>query len=247
MSTQDGSPVTARSPSRDPADLIATVARARRGVLLRAHRHRLRREDLEDCFGQAALELVLRARRGAPFLSTEHAANALEQRFLSRIHDRRRAIEGRSEAQAAFESALSNGLSGGTEVADLRADVEQIMLDRLELSRIADVADGLTSDQRLVLACQVSMQMGCAEFCARFGWSPEKYRKVAQRARARLRALSDTADGIRLGAAEGADDRTVREPSGEPGRCGRRAGVPVMRGGRMRRQGPTYDDSLPHS
>ena len=31
--------------------------------------------------------------------------------------------------------------------------------------------------------------MGAAEFCARFGWSVEKYRKVAQRARAKLRVL----------------------------------------------------------
>ena len=29
----------------------------------------------------------------------------------------------------------------------------------------------------------------CQEFCSRFGWSAEKFRKVAQRARARLRAL----------------------------------------------------------
>ena len=31
--------------------------------------------------------------------------------------------------------------------------------------------------------------MDCQEFCARFGWSAEKFRKVAQRARARLRVL----------------------------------------------------------
>ncbi len=31
--------------------------------------------------------------------------------------------------------------------------------------------------------------MDCAQFCERFGWSKEKYRKVAQRARARLREL----------------------------------------------------------
>jgi hypothetical protein len=40
-----------------------------------------------------------------------------------------------------------------------------------------------------VLACQVALDMDCQEFCARFGWSAEKFRKVAQRARARLRAL----------------------------------------------------------
>jgi hypothetical protein len=34
--------------------------------------------------------------------------------------------------------------------------------------------------------------MDSAEFCERFGWSSEKFRKVAQRARARLRALIAT-------------------------------------------------------
>jgi anti-sigma factor RsiW len=34
--------------------------------------------------------------------------------------------------------------------------------------------------------------MDCADFCARYGWSAEKYRKVAQRARARLRVLVDS-------------------------------------------------------
>lgn len=192
-------------------------------MLLRAHRHRLRREDLEDCLGQAALELVARARHGAAFLSSAHVANALEQRFLSRIHDRRRALEGRSEAQAAFENALRGGLSEGAEVADPRADVERIMLDRIELRRIEALAADLTSDQRLVLAHQIAMQMGCAEFCARFGWSPEKYRKVAQRGRARLRALRDAADRGGLDApARAAAGRQATLPA-DRGRGGRRS------------------------
>jgi putative zinc finger protein len=55
--------------------------------------------------------------------------------------------------------------------------------------RLRELADELTADQRLVLACQVALDMDCQEFCARFGWSAEKFRKVAQRARARLRVL----------------------------------------------------------
>ena len=51
----------------DPAEEVAIVARARRELLLRAHRFRLRREDLEDCYSQATLELVVRARRGGVF------------------------------------------------------------------------------------------------------------------------------------------------------------------------------------
>jgi hypothetical protein len=36
--------------------------------------------------------------------------------------------------------------------------------------------------------------MGRGEFCERYGWSHEKYRKVAQRARARLRRLCEAED-----------------------------------------------------
>jgi protein-L-isoaspartate O-methyltransferase len=48
---------------------------------------------------------------------------------------------------------------------------------------------GTRADQRLVLASQLHPQMRPGEFCRRHGWSSEKYRKVAQRARARLRQL----------------------------------------------------------
>jgi hypothetical protein len=62
--------------------LVAQVARSRRELLLRVHSRRLRREDLEDCFSQAVLEMVLRARRGTPFLSVRHVANALAQDYV---------------------------------------------------------------------------------------------------------------------------------------------------------------------
>ena len=60
---------------------------------------------------------------------------------------------------------------------------------RDDLGRLRELADELTADQRLVLACQVALDMDCQEFCTRFGWSAEKFRKVAQRARGRLRVL----------------------------------------------------------
>jgi hypothetical protein len=41
----------------------------------------------------------------------------------------------------------------------------------------------------LVLTNRIDSGMECAQFCNQFGWSKEKYRKVAQRARARLREL----------------------------------------------------------
>jgi hypothetical protein len=46
---------------------VAVVASARRDLMLRVHAFRLRREDLEDCYGQATLELMLRVRRGGSF------------------------------------------------------------------------------------------------------------------------------------------------------------------------------------
>ena len=77
----------------DPAEQVARIASSRRARLLAVHRRRLRREDLEDCYSQATLELLARAQRD-PFSSREHVLNALEQKFRSRIEDRRRAIGG---------------------------------------------------------------------------------------------------------------------------------------------------------
>lgn len=188
---------------RDPAEEVALVARARRELLLRAHRHRLRREDLEDCYSQATLELLAHIRAGGPFASRAHIANALEQRFVSRIRDRRRALAGRSPMQAAFELALEReGCERRSfDAIDVRVDVEELALARIDLRRLPRLAERLTPDQRLVLASQVSLQMTRGEFCRRYGWSPEKYRKVAQRARARLRALCDEESGVPLAGA----------------------------------------------
>lgn len=75
------------------------------------------------------------------------------------------------------------------DVIDARAELETLVILREELRRVESLARELTPDQQLLLACQVGLQMGRADFCRRFGWSAEKYRKVAQRARARLRRL----------------------------------------------------------
>ena len=187
-----------RPESGDPAELVARVSDAKRDVLLRVHRHRLGFEDLEDCFGQATLELVVRARtRARAFVSEAHVANALEQRFLSRISDRRRALSGRSPIEAATHDALrrpvdqegAEDASALPAVADRGADVADRIAVIDDVRRLRELAEELTGDQRLVLACQVALDMDCREFCARFGWSAEKFRKVAQRARARLRVL----------------------------------------------------------
>jgi DNA-directed RNA polymerase specialized sigma24 family protein len=178
---------------QETTQAVAVVAAARRTLLLRAHRRWLRREDLEDCYSQATLELVLRAGRpDAGFQSTVHIANALAQRFLSRIHDQRRALNGRSPTQTALDGALRLGPSshGGIDVADPSASTEEQVAIRLELRSVRKAAEQLTDDQRLVLACQVALEMGCREFCEHTGWSAEKYRKVAQRARAKLKLVT---------------------------------------------------------
>lgn len=157
---------------------------------MRVHRFRLRREDLEDSYSQATLEVLAHVRRGGGFKSRLHIANTLELRFLSRIRDRRRALSGRSPSQAALEEAAVLASVGdiGIEVADSTASVEALVLLRHELRTIGRFATQLTGDQRLALSSQLTGE-SCAEFCKRSGWSREKYRKVAQRARTRLRAL----------------------------------------------------------
>jgi DNA-directed RNA polymerase specialized sigma24 family protein len=181
-------------PGRGSADLceeLALVARASRRRLLSVHRRWLRHEDLEDCYSQATLELLAQARRGAlSCTGRAHLRHILEQRFVSRIVDRRRALSGRSPRQATLDRALSLGSGGGpeTDVVDARADVERLTMLRFDVRSLELSSHALTLDQRLVLACQL-LGMSRHSFCARFGWSHEKYRKVAQRARARLRRL----------------------------------------------------------
>jgi DNA-directed RNA polymerase specialized sigma24 family protein len=160
-------------------------------MLLAVHRRRLTREDLEDCYSQATLELLMRAERGEAFSSNAHIANALEQRLLSRVHDRRRALSGRSPIEAALADALPivDCERGRAQIADARADVERIAMLRHDLRRIGEISAELSHDQRLVLASQLAGDMKCDEFCHTHGWSAEKYRKVAQRARKRLAQL----------------------------------------------------------
>ncbi|HWX74382.1 MAG TPA: hypothetical protein VNZ05_03695 [Solirubrobacteraceae bacterium] len=165
------------------------MAHAKREVLLRAYRHLLLPEDLEDCYSQATLELLARARHGASFADVAHVANTLELRFASRIRDVRRARAGRSPMQSALAGAVSINGSDGHELAiiDHRYDLEQLVLVRSDLRRVQSSARALSADQRLAIACQLD---GSGPLlCRHLGWSAEKYRKVAQRGRARLRTL----------------------------------------------------------
>jgi hypothetical protein len=100
--------------------------------------------------------------RTRAFVSEAHVANALEQRFLSRISDRRRALSGRSPIQAATHAALRqpddqearHEWPSLATVPDPTADVAGRLADRDDVGRLRELADELTADQRLVLACQ---------------------------------------------------------------------------------------------
>lgn len=178
--------------ANDPAEQLALLAAGRRELLLHVHRWRLRREDLEDCYSQATLELIVRVREGRRFAGQAHMANAIEQRFLSRVDDRRRALSGRSPMQAALETAIRVGdeLADGTHVEIIAPEIgtEDFVILRNELRRLRTLAERLSVDQRRALACQLAGVTGEVA-CRRYGWSAEKYRKVAQRARTSLRRL----------------------------------------------------------
>ncbi len=178
--------------SHDFAEQVALVARAHRRALLRSHRHRLRADDLEDCFSQATLELLAAVAGGRRFTGRAHLANALAQRFSSRVDDRRRALNGRSALAAALERALPLGLNTerAHQIVDRGADIHPHIVRRFELERLLALTAELSADQRLVLAHQLA-NVTRADFCDRFGWTPAKYRKVAHRARARLRLLCE--------------------------------------------------------
>jgi DNA-directed RNA polymerase specialized sigma24 family protein len=195
----------------DVAEEVAIVASAQRSLLLGVHRHRLRREDLEDCYSQACLELVAYARRGGAFADRRHLANAIQLRFLSRVRDRHRAINGRSSLLCALEQALPLGHTGdeelGFELTDERASVEAVVLARDELRALWRAAQRLTVDQRRVLASQLADET-CERCCLRLGWTREKYRKVAQRARAHLRREIESRDA-RVPSTQARSERTA--------------------------------------
>jgi hypothetical protein len=167
------------------------VASSRREALLRIHRHRLPVEDLEDCYSQATLELLGSVRRGRVFEGRSHIANALDQRLCSRIDDRSRALGGRSPMAAALAVAIP---LTGLDCVDQQADVERLVQLRQQLRLVVAAAKQLSADQRLALCAQLDGPRGAAELCVRQGWSAERYRKLGQRARTRLKALVDCPD-----------------------------------------------------
>ena len=88
-------PTATRQPTRT-GDLIAREALALRATLIRAYRSSASREDLEDLYSQAVIELLARAERDPTLTSPDHIRHALRQKFDSRILDHHRAAAGRS-------------------------------------------------------------------------------------------------------------------------------------------------------
>jgi hypothetical protein len=163
------------------AEGVAAVLAAE-GDLLRVHRRRLPREDLEDCLGQAVLELV--GRRGPTGSPTRHIDNALEKKLLSRVTDRQRWLSSRArvfgphdEATGATAGLVSD--DGALDIPAADAGPAEAVGDREDLRRHHEVAAELPDEERPVLACQVSLGMGTREFCERFRWTPAKFRRVA--------------------------------------------------------------------
>jgi hypothetical protein len=177
----------------DTADAIANVAIDNWHRLLRVHHHRLRRADLEDCLSQATLELLTSAiDERVRFPDPSAVRAALETRLQSRIIDRQRALAGRSPITAALHHAAPIDPCAHTVAATI-ADPLATVLAREELKTLTlAAARALTANQRLVLRSQLDSVECAAEFCARHSWTLERYRKTAQRARTRLRNLTQT-------------------------------------------------------
>ena len=167
-------------------ELVAHEAvRIRRGVLS-DHHGELPYEDLEDAFAEAVLELVRRAKRDPAFGEPAHIRNALRQKFASRVLDRRRQRAGRSPIERAY--ALATPIDAALSVSST-SDPAAAVVTGEQLRLICASLGELTDDQRAVLQSQLNDEPPTVA-CARLGWSPEKYRKVAQRARQRLKRLA---------------------------------------------------------
>jgi DNA-directed RNA polymerase specialized sigma24 family protein len=160
-------------------DLIAQEAMALRRSLIGHHgRGPVGRQDLEDVYSQATLELLARAKRGPTLRTRAHVRNALRQKFADRVLDEQRARAGRSPAADGRAHAQPLDDAWRELVNDRDAPTQLIALE--EVAELRDAISGLTSDQRLVLSSQLAGEppRDCRK---RAGWSNEKYRLCRRR------------------------------------------------------------------
>jgi len=175
-------PTAARQPTQT-SELIAREALALRATLIRVYRSNASREDLEDLYSQAVLELLARAERDPTLTSADHIRHALRQKFYSRILDHHRALAGRSPATHARARTRPLDDTLDQHIGD-RDGLDQLVAHET-LRELAAAIRELTPDQQLVLASQLNGETP-RECCSHTGWTIDKYRKTAQRARARL-------------------------------------------------------------
>jgi DNA-directed RNA polymerase specialized sigma24 family protein len=169
---------------------LAEQAERLRRPLLAAHHHAARREDLEDLYAQAVLELLLRLRRDASRREPAHVANALRQKFQSRIVDRQRALGGRSPDAHALATAVP--LDDAVNCDRAHADVAGEVILREQLGETVLAFSALPDRHREALRCELA-GLSPARACAMHGWREENYRKLRQRARQKLREISRAA------------------------------------------------------
>ena len=118
------------------------MAQARRELLLRAHRHRLRKEDLEDCYSQATLELLAQAReRGRKRVRDPRAHGECARAALRLAHLRPspRAARAQSRTGGARHALPLGDGADGIEIADVRAEIERLVMLRLDLRSLGQV------------------------------------------------------------------------------------------------------------
>ena len=152
---------------RDPGEEVALV-RTKRRLLLRP--------TAAGCAARTSRTASARRRsscwpapRGRASPSRAHIANALEQKFLSRIHDRRRALAGRSAIEAALAGASDRRPEEAASRSRTRARRRAARAACARNCAAAALAR-LTDDQRLVLAGQVARH-GLRRVLPHHGWS----------------------------------------------------------------------------
>ena len=144
-------------------------------------------------YSQAVLELLARgARRAAvrqPRAPRQRARAALP---LARARPPPRAARPQPAAGRAWRRAVVGGPGERElELADPRAEVHPLVAHRLELRQVARAR--APADPRPAARARLPGRprgWTAPSSASRYGWSHEKYRKVAQRARARLRRLA---------------------------------------------------------
>ena len=166
--------------------LLAREAERLRRPLLGRHHYAATREDLEDIYAQSVLEVLLRVRRDPTLTSAGHIANALYQRFTSRLADHSRARAGRSPSAAAIAGAVRLG-HRETMLGASTIDVEHEVIARERIREVLHALHDLPAPQRAAILADIGIAT------ANGGGNCETQRKRCWRARRTLTARMQAA------------------------------------------------------